>query len=275
MKIYVFGSTGMLGAYISTYLNSVKKNIVELTRNDLDVNNLSHSLINNLFEKLNITKEDIIINCIGIIPQSNSIISTTKCNYYKINAIFPIILNTICEKNGCKFIHITTDCVYSGDKGNYNENDEHDEKNDYGVSKSLGELCTNATIIRTSIIGEEKKNKYSLLEWVIKNKNGHINGYSNHYWNGVTCLQLSKIINKIIDNNLYWNGVRHIFSPKVVSKKDLCTYISNVYNLNIQVNEYDANDNINKSLTTIYKDNSLLNIPDIYNQLIELKNYHL
>ena len=157
MKIYVFGSTGMLGAYISTYLNSVKKNIVELTRNDLDVNNLSHSLINNLFEKLNITKEDIIINCIGIIPQSNSIISTTKCNYYKINAIFPIILNTICEKNGCKFIHITTDCVYSGDKGNYNENDEHDEKNDYGVSKSLGELCTNATIIRTSIIGEEKK----------------------------------------------------------------------------------------------------------------------
>mgnify|MGYP001414187775 FL=1 len=114
-----------------------------------------------------------------------------------------------------------------------------------------------------------------MLEWVIKNKNGHINGYSNHYWNGVTCLQLSKIINKIIDNNLYWNGVRHIFSPKVVSKKDLCTYISNVYNLNIQVNEYDANDNINKSLTTIYKDNSLLNIPDIYNQLIELKNYHL
>ena len=87
---------------------------------------------------------------------------------------------------------------FTGKKGSYNEDDLHDEINDYGTSKSLGELC-DATIIRTSIIGEELRNKRSLLEWVKSNAHGEINGYDNHYWNGVTCLQLSFFIKDIIE----------------------------------------------------------------------------
>ena len=135
-------------------------------------------------------------------------------------------------------IHVTTDCVFSGKDGNYDENSLHDETNDYGTSKSLGELCK-ATIIRTSIIGEETINKRSLLEWVRSNRGGEINGFTNHMWNGVTCLQLSKIIEKMIREKFYWEGVRHTFSPRSVSKYELVSLINEIYDLNIKVNKFE------------------------------------
>lgn len=273
MKIYIFGSTGMLGMYVSKYLEQSHKEVVKITRESFDVNNLTYNSINYLFDSLNINANDIIINCIGIIPQSNAIKNITNKNYYKINSLFPIFLNTMSEKYNCKFIHITTDCVFSGKKGNYTENDIHDELNDYGISKSLGETCDNATIIRTSIIGEETKNKYSLLEWIKQNRDGEINGYVSHFWNGVTCLQLAKIINKIIDRNNYWQGVRHIFSPTIVSKYELCSFINKVYDLNIIINKFSSKKIINKSLATNYDINCLFKIPELYQQIIELNNY--
>ena len=209
------------------------------------------------------------INCAGIIPQSlNKKINNEL--YYKINSIFPIILNMLCEKIKCKMIHITTDCVFNGNSGNYNELSIPDSKNDYGVSKILGELC-NATIIRTSIIGEELYNKTSLLEWVKSNKNKEINGYTQHFWNGVTCLQLSKIIEHIIKNNLYWNGVKHIFSPKIISKYELIELINNIYDLNIKVNKFET-EKVNKSLSTIHE--HFYTVPTLEDQIKEQKDFN-
>jgi len=167
-------------------------------------------------------------------------------------------------------IHVTTDCVFSGKTGSYHEYSTPDETNDYGTSKSLGELC-DGTIIRTSIIGEELTNKRSLLEWVISNENRTINGYSNHFWNGVTCLQLAKIIYKIINENSYWKGVRHIYSPTSVSKYELCKMISDIYELNITVKEYDT-EKVDKSLSTVYQ--ILFNIPELNEQIIEMRNFN-
>ena len=144
---------------------------------------------------------------------------------------------------------------------------------EYGVSKSLGEMCYNTTIIRTSIIGEERKNKYSLLEWVKKHNNNTINGYTNHLWNGVTCLQLAKIINQIINNNIWWKGVRHIFSPNTVSKYELVNIINDVYKLNNTVVKFKTNNNIDKTLCTNYETNHLFNIPNLIDQICELKNF--
>jgi dTDP-4-dehydrorhamnose reductase len=141
------------------------------------------------------------------IPQKNPDIRT----YISTNTIFPHKLAEFSKNNGNKMIHITTDCVFSGKKGNYTETDKHDAEDIYGISKSLGEpidIC----IIRTSIIGEEFTGKKSLIEWIKSCKNGRIEGYGKFYWNGITCLELAKIILNIIKTNTYWYGVRHFFA---------------------------------------------------------------
>ena len=218
-NIFIFGSNGMLGNYVKSYLSKTYT-IISFTRKDYDLSKLSIDTLTQLLKSKNIKENDIVINCAGVIPQASNQRGLNTRLYFTINSLFPVILSQICDKYEAKMIHITTDCVFSGKNGNYNENSIHDEINDYGLSKSLGELCK-ATIIRTSIIGEEIKNKRSLLEWVKSNSGNEINGYTNHYWNGVTCLHLSKIVEDIITKNNFWNGVRHIFSPKSVSKYEL------------------------------------------------------
>jgi len=270
MKIYLFGSTGMLGNYVKIVLSN-KFEVICITRLEFDILNDNWEKLTRIMNKLQ--KNDVIVNCAGIIPQKTQ--NTEYKKYIKINTIFPHKLQNIAEKFDAKLIHITTDCVFNGKKGSsYDENDIHTETNIYGTSKSLGEPH-NATIIRTSIIGEELIGKKSLLEWVKSNKNKTINGYDNHLWNGVTCLQLAYIINKMIINKLFWKGVKHIYSPNIVSKYDLCCYISNEFDLNIKINKSSGLENINKSLTSIYKIEDDFTIPDILTQIKKLNNNKL
>lgn len=270
MKIFIFGSNGMLGNYVKSYLSQYYK-IFSLTRNDYDLSKLNINFLEELLLNKSLEKDDIVINCAGVIPQACKQRSLNSKLYFTINSLFPVILSQLCDKYGARMIHITTDCVFSGKDGNYNELSEHDETNDYGMSKSLGELCK-ATIIRTSIIGEELTNKRSLLEWVKSNKEKEINGFTQHYWNGVTCLQLAKIIYKVIKDDLYWEGTRHIFSPKSVSKFELVSIINEVYDLNITVVPFET-EKVDKTLITIYNTNSIFNIYSLKEQIIELNKY--
>jgi dTDP-4-dehydrorhamnose reductase len=265
MKILLFGSTGMLGCYVNLVLGK--------TYNVKCINRINYDIENDSFEKLeeiltsNLQKNDIIINCAGIIPQKY------KKDDYKtfilVNTLFPHKLNEFANKHEYKFIHITTDCVYNGIKGNYCENDIHTANDIYGTSKSLGEP-QNATIIRTSIIGEELLGKKSLIEWVKSNANSEINGYTNHYWNGVTCLTLANYIKSLIDNNTFWKGVKHVFSENIVSKYDLCCYINEIYNLNIKINKHEDFISKNMTLTGSIEINK-----SIYEQIRELSEFKI
>jgi dTDP-4-dehydrorhamnose reductase len=272
MKVFIFGSDGMLGNYVKSYIShhmSSQYRVIPLTRSDYDLSTLSvESLESLLIDNKNMNEGDIVINCAGVIPQASNQRDLNARLYFVINSIFPIILSMICDKYNCKMIHITTDCVFSGKDGNYDENSIPDETNDYGISKSLGDL-SKATIIRTSIIGEEIKNKRSLLEWVKSNSNKEINGYINHMWNGITCLELAKIIYHIIENNMYWTGIRHIFSPRSVSKYELVSMINEIYELDITVKKFNTKTEINKTLSTIH--NQMFDIPDLQEQIKELK----
>lgn len=268
MKIIIFGSTGMLGNYVKFYFQK-HYDVITINRNELDAETVNIDDIMDVLSKYKSDEPTFVINCIGIIPQRNT--SDNFRIFIKINTLFPHLLANCCEKLNFKMIHISTDCVYDGKCGNYSENDKHTETNLYGSSKSLGEP-SNACVIRTSIIGEEIHNKKSLLEWV-KSQNGKkINGYINHYWNGVTCLQLSKIIHHMIENNILWNGVRHIFSPKIINKYDLIKLIIEVYNLNVMVDKLNT-EKIDKSLTSIFE--KIIDIPDIKIQLQELAKFKL
>lgn len=227
MRVVIFGSNGMLGRYLTSYLKN-KYEVLPLTRADLDVSKTNELDIFEFLNK-NINQEDIIINT--IVSKNGNIDEMIK-----VNSIFPKILSKFKTDISCHIIHITTDGVFSGEKGDYKETDPHDYTNDYGKSKSNSEDNI-LTIIRTSIIGEETDNKKSLLEWTISNKNQTIEGYDNHLWNGITCLELAKLIERIIRDNLFWNGVRHIYSPDTISKYDLLSMINQIYNLNLNINK--------------------------------------
>tara|TARA_B100001250_G_C19718156_1_gene752536 strand:- start:160 stop:984 length:825 start_codon:yes stop_codon:yes gene_type:complete len=272
MTIYLFGSNGMLGKYVDKILSQSFK-IICFSRKDYDVLIDPWCKLKVLLE--NIKSNDIIINCIGIIPQKYKL--SDNHSFIKVNSLFPHKLQEITEKSNSKLIHITTDCVFNGSKGLYNENDIHNEDNLYGVSKSLGEP-ENSCIIRTSIIGHEDTHKKSLLEWIISNKNKEISGYDNHLWNGVTCLTLANIIKNMIENNIIWNGIRHIYSPDTVSKYDLCVYVNKIYDLNIIINKVNDKPYIDKSLTSIYNNDfeikNIKNIKNIKDQILDLYNYH-
>lgn len=265
MKIVLFGSSGMLGNYVFNNLRE-NYNIICINRDKFDIEEHDweklYKLINNL-----VISSDIIVNCAGIIPQKKSDLRKFIC----VNTLFPHKLNEISKLLNLKLIHITTDCVYNGFKGNYDIHDKHDSDTFYGITKSLGEPF-DSTIIRTSIIGEEIIGKKSLLEWVKSNKDGEINGYQNHFWNGITCLTLAKIIATIIDKKLFWKGVKHICSPNFVSKYELCCFINEIYNLNIKINK--INDKETKNMTLIQSNLDYdFEIKSIYEQINDLFNY--
>jgi dTDP-4-dehydrorhamnose reductase len=265
MKVIILGSNGMLGSYLTSYLRD-KFEVIPMTRNDYDLSKINELEFIN-FISTKISKGDLIINASGIIKQRDY----NPLEMIMLNSVLPHILSKIKIEYNCNVIHITTDCVFSGIIGYYKENDIHDCIDDYGKSKSLGENEL-LTTIRTSIIGEEINNKKSLLEWVRSNSNKAIDGYSNHLWNGVTCLELSKKILNIINENSFWTGVRHIHSPDVVNKYELLKIINEIYDLNIIVNLTKTNTHIYRNLLSNYE-NNITN--SLYNQLVELKKYNL
>lgn len=264
----------MLGTYVSNYFTQKNYNVINITRQHLDIitsENLLYDL-GQLFLKFNINHTYVVINCIGLVPQTQI---TDSYHYFKINSVFPFHLSQLCFKYNSKLIHPTTDCVFSGQHGHYNEYNLKDEKSMYGISKILGENIPHTTIIRTSIIGEQTNNNYSLLQWLVSNKNNTVNGYTNHLWNGITCLQFAKIIEYIIQYNMFWIGIKHVFSNEIISKYQLLHIINDVYKLDITIHPIQTKDNIDKSLTTTHTLNLQHLIPSIQQQIEELYHFKL
>jgi dTDP-4-dehydrorhamnose reductase len=189
-----------------------------------------------------------------------------------VNSIFPLSLNMIAQQYALRVIHISTDCVFNGTVGGYSESDQCSPCDEYGYSKVFGEPSF-ASIIRTSIIGEEKKGRQrGLLEWVRSEKGQIICGYQNHFWNGMTCLQLAKCIESIIGQGKLWIGVRHLHSPETVTKYDLVKMIDKVYDLGITINP-TMHHWCDRSLSSEYDLVRSLEIPNLEQQLEEMKAF--
>ena len=162
-------------------------------------------------------KPDYIVNCIGVlIGGSNDNIA----NAIYINSYFPHQLKEIVKKINAKLVHISTDCVFSGKKGNYIEIDEKDGKDIYAKTKALGEVIDdNNVTLRTSIVGLElKTNGEGLFHWFMQQR-GTINGFTKAIWSGVTTIELAKAVKWAIENKI--TGLYHITNNHAISKYDL------------------------------------------------------
>jgi dTDP-4-dehydrorhamnose reductase len=264
MRIFIFGANGMLGTYFSKYFNE-KYEVIPLTRSQCDIAHLNDNyLFNLLVNKFKFKNDDIILNAAGIIKQRDFDLT----ELISVNSLFPHLLAEFKSIVNCNVIHVTTDCVYSGAKGNYNENDLHDCLDEYGKSKSLGE-SNKLTVIRTSIIGEELNNKKSLIAWCQSQKNQTVKGYTNHFWNGVTCLELCHYIDDLIKQNNFWTGIRHVFSEPMMNKYEMVKLFSKVYSLNLTVQPVEVN-MCDRSLSSIYNLPVTKTIPE---QVLEQANF--
>lgn len=243
-NICVIGANGMLGYAVSSYFKHKNYNVIEITRREFDIAKDPMGKLEAYLDNV-----DVVINCAGVIKPT--IAKNSVENVIKINSIFPRNLAKLCNKKGIKCFHITTDCVYSGKKGKYTEEDYFDAEDLYGLSKNAGEM-NDCMVIRTSIIGEENGNSRSLLEWAKSQAGKEVNGFTNHLWNGVTTLYLAEIIEKILTNNLYQKGIFHIYSPNTVNKYELLNIFNDVYDLKLKINPVEAKESIDRSLSSIY-----------------------
>ena len=185
MKILILGADGMIGHKISQNLYDTEHLLILNSRNNskklkefFPKASLIHYdlLKQDITVLLNDINPELIINCVGItIRRGVEIIE----NAIKINQKLPHTINKWCLKNSKKLIHFSTDCVYSGTKGNYTELDPLDAFDNYGLTKGKGEVQSHNTLtIRSSIIGRELFNKTELLEWLISEKGKSVKGFS-------------------------------------------------------------------------------------------------
>ena len=271
MKVHVLGSRGMLGSYISRYLSKVGYDVVTYCRNNLEVFNFNTDEF-----RRKIKSEDVVINCIGLLkPDISSYEQAVVVNHN-----FPLILDLLSVEIGYRLVNFSSDCVYSGLKGNYNETDICDATDFYGLTKKHDSL--KKTVMRLSFIGESQFKLSGFLEFALQNKGRAVNGYSNCLWNGLTGLEVAKLIDRMIRNDgvSFWSGVRHVFSNRVITKFELLKIVDREYNLNLKITEHIAsnitgtviNGVLDRSLSTVY---TPIHLPTIEDMVIEQRKFKI
>ena len=250
MKILILGSTGMIGHTFFSYLSKINDFEVCSTQRKINSNKKLFYFdalnFDGLHDILNIFLPDVVINCIGITKHSKDIKDRYKT--IMINSLLPWKLKNLSDIYNFRFIHISTDCVFNGRKGNYLETDINDENDFYGKSKSLGEISdvTNCVTVRTSTIGHEKINKYGLLEWFLSQTS--CKGFTKAIFSGLPTIVLIQIIKEHILMNKNLFGLFHIGAIPI-AKYDLLKLINHVYERKINIIADDTIE-INRSLNS-------------------------
>jgi dTDP-4-dehydrorhamnose reductase len=257
ISLVVLGATGMLGHKMFQILRQRFPGVVATSRrsprkppfscvdflqgNDVidgvDLNDFGH--LQGILTEL---KPGYIINCVGVIKQRSE--AKLMIPSLTINALLPHRLALLAAEWGGRVIHFSTDCVFSGSRGAYTEEDESDAQDLYGKSKFLGEVQgENALTLRTSMIGRELVGHRSLLDWFLAQEGKTIQGFKRTIYSGVTTLELVEVVTLILRNFPTLNGLYQVASDPI-SKFDLLLLLRKAYNIDIMIqpNESEVSD---------------------------------
>lgn len=186
----------------------------------------------------------VVINCVGIVKQLAD--SEDPLISIPLNALLPHRLAHLCAICNARLIHISTDCVFSGNKGCYREGDVPDALDLYGKTKLLGEVDgPHAITLRTSIIGHELGGSRSLLEWFLA-QNGSVKGYERAWFSGVPTVELARIIDEFVIPNPELRGLYHVSASRI-NKCELLKLVAQVYEKQIEI-QPDSKLEIDRSL---------------------------
>lgn len=244
-KVLILGGSGMLGHKLWQVLASRFESYVTF-RSSFDkyrhydlfdptrvVEQVSAENFESVAQALATVRPAVVINCIGIIKQvpeaQDPLVSIS------INALFPHRLAQACRNAGIRLIHVSTDCVFSGRKGAYIEEDLPDPCDLYGRTKLLGEVVTDGCLtLRTSIIGRELASAHGLFEWFFRQRGNTVNGYTRAIYSGFPTLILAELIGDIIEKYPTLSGLWHI-SSEPISKYALLFLIKEIFKLDIRI----------------------------------------
>jgi dTDP-4-dehydrorhamnose reductase len=245
MKILVLGASGMLGNVMIRVLSEkagwqvhgtvraesskqfFRADIAERLLSGIDVEH--HDSLLQAFIQV---RPDVVINCVGLIKQLAD--AEDPLQAIPINSLLPHRLARLCELSGARLVHMSTDCVFAGDKGGYRESDPSDAQDLYGRSKFLGEVAYPHTVtLRTSIIGHELQSAHGLVGWFLSQQD-RCNGFTQAIYSGLPTVVLAQIVRDVLIPRNDLSGVYHV-AAQPISKYDLLMLIADVYGKSIEV----------------------------------------
>ncbi len=278
-KILILGVSGMLGHKLFLQLSKNSKFDVYGTVRGSNIDrwffgeelskkiriNVDGDNFDSIIRAMASFEPNIVINCIGLIKQTP--LANDPLSAITVNAQLSHRISMICKTAKARLIHFSTDCVFSGKKTNYSEDDETDAQDLYGRTKLLGEVCyPHCLTIRTSIIGHEIKGYLSLIEWFLRQE-GKTKGYSKAIFSGLTTLEMARVLEEYIIPNTTLHGLYHL-AVNPISKYDLLKLVSRAYKKEIEIELFDKY-SIDRSLNSqkFYKDTGYT--PPTWDILIE------
>jgi dTDP-4-dehydrorhamnose reductase len=248
-KVLIIGGNGMLGHKLVQTLKAhfevwttVRSDFGRLERfgifeRETTVGGIRAENTSDLERVIGTLRPDVVVNAVGVIkqlPTSNDVINTLT-----INSILPHRLNQLSARYGFRLVCISTDCVFSGERGNYSEDDRADAYDLYGRSKQLGEVGgENCLTIRTSIIGRELETSHSMVEWFLSNRGKRVNGYVNAVYSGFPTIVFADIIADLLKEHPALHGLYHI-SSEAINKFELLGMINKQFNAGIEVERFE------------------------------------
>lgn len=257
MKILVLGANGMIGSAIYKKLHADASFEVYGGIRDLSAKKCFHaSLQENIINCGDITKQElvssvlskvnpeVVINCAGLTKHKKE--ADNPAIVMPINALMPHQFASVCNNRKIRFIHISSDCVFSGSKGGYIEEDMPDALDLYGRSKALGELIEgDAITLRTSTIGHEINTNYGLLEWFLAQGDECL-GFAKAIFSGLPSIVFAEVIKDYVLPNPHLKGLYHV-SADPINKYDLLKLIAKIYDKKIVIKQ-DCEFTIDRSL---------------------------
>jgi dTDP-4-dehydrorhamnose reductase len=261
MRILVFGGNGMLGHKLVQRLgerfevwSTVREPFAKVEPYGLfdvgrTVDNVEVKNIDEVRRAIESSQPDVVINAIGVIKQAAG--ESDATHLFAVNSVFPKHLAALSGQYGFRLISISTDCVFSGDRGNYAESDFTDARDLYGVSKFLGEVTEgNCLTLRTSIIGRELGTKHSIVEWFLSNRGGQVKGFTNAIYTGFPTIVFADILAEIIENHADLRGLFHVSSDPI-SKFDLLGLLNSHFGAQVAIepsNDYAIDRSLDSTL---------------------------
>jgi dTDP-4-dehydrorhamnose reductase len=198
-----------------------------------DVDAENHDSLLQAFSRF---RPDVLINCVGLTKQL--VKGDQPLRAISVNALLPHRLAGLCKLYGSRLIHISTDCIFSGNKGGYRESDRSDADDLYGRSKFLGEVAYPHTItLRTSVIGHGLQNTSGLVDWFLAQQ-GHCSGFTRAIFSGLPTVVLAQIVRDLVIPRPDLSGIYHVAAAPI-SKYNLLSLVGKVYGKQTRIDEDD------------------------------------